>query len=400
MAEKHRPALLVFAYACAPGRGSEYGAGWGVVRALHEFADLTVLTGSRYIDEIREWDTTGDDTGLRFVEVSDRRLGKYMRWHRIPEFILYLLWLRRARSAARGLIASGEIDAVVHATFSAFWLPTPATNLGVPSIWGPVGGGVTTPRPLWKLLGAGGVAQELLDLMSVRLMALWPATRRSAVRATQRLLQNKESLDLLPAAARTDARILNHALFTSVPIPPPEGDDRYALWVSPMESRKGPRLVVEALARTSSDVVLKMVGDGPQRKTLEELAEELGVADRITFTGWVERQEAVRLMRGATTIVFTGLREEGGLALAEALYTGRRVIVLDHGGAGSIGRAATDQERVTLVPPGGLDAVASGLAAAIDTHFEAAPVSVQPLLDRAAAIEELRNAVFTALGQR
>ena len=38
-------------------------------------------------------------------------------------------------------------------------------------------------------------------------------------------------------------------------------------------------------------------------------------------------------MRGATTVLFTGLREEGGLALAEAMYAARRLIVLDHGGA-------------------------------------------------------------------
>ena len=30
-----RKRLLVFAYACEPGRGSEPGAGWGLVRALH-----------------------------------------------------------------------------------------------------------------------------------------------------------------------------------------------------------------------------------------------------------------------------------------------------------------------------------------------------------------------------
>jgi glycosyltransferase involved in cell wall biosynthesis len=397
MADEPRPSLLVIAYACSPKRGSEYGAGWGVVTALHEIADLTVLTGDRYIDEIWEWERDHVDETLEFVEVPDAQIGKFMRWHRIPEFLLYLLWQRKARRIGNDIVASGKIDAACHATFATSWLPTAATNLGIPSVWGPVGGGVTTPRQLWGLLGPAGVLQELLDLVAVRTMALLPTTRRSAIRATERLLQNEESRRLLPAAARGNSRILNHALFSVVPTPPPEADGRYALWVSPMESRKGPRLVIEALARTNSDVSLQMVGDGPQRKSLEELASRLGVSDRVTFTGWIDRKDAVRLMRGATTVIFTGLREEGGLALAEALYTARRVIVLDNGGAGAIARSATDQERVILVPPGDLNAVASGFAAAIDAHYEAGPVDDLPLLDRETAVTELRDAVSTAL---
>lgn len=400
MAEKQRPSLIVIAYACSPVRGSEYGAGWGVVTALDEIADLTVLTGDRYINEIRDWERENPDSAIEFVEVPDPRIGRFMRWHRVPEFILYLLWQRKAKRKGKGLVAAGQYDAAAHATFAACWLPTAATSLGLPSIWGPVGGGVTTPRALWKLMGPVGVFQELLDLISVRLMALLPVTRRNAIRATEKVLQNEESRSLLPAAARSGSRILNHALFSAVPNPPPENDGRYALWVSPMESRKGPRLVIEALAKTSSGVVLKMVGDGPQRKSLEELAHRLGVSDRVTFTGWIDRKEAVKLMSGATTVVFTGLREEGGLALAEALYTARRVIVLDHGGAGSIARSAADQERVILVPPGDLDAVASGFAGAIDTHYEASPVDERPLLDREAAVAELKEVVFAALDRR
>ena len=164
---------------------------------------------------------------------------------------------------------------------------------------------------------------------------------------------------MLPSVARSGSTILNHALFSVIPAAEPEQDGRYALWVSPMESRKGPQLALEAMARTSEGIPLKMVGDGPQRTNLERTAEELGIADRVTFTGRVPREEVVRLMRGATTVLFTGLREEGGLALAEAMYSARRLVVLDHGGAGSIARAATDPSRVALVPPNDVSSVAA-----------------------------------------
>jgi glycosyltransferase involved in cell wall biosynthesis len=376
--------------------GTEPGAGWGVITALDEFADITVITGSRYIDEIRTWERDHPDTAIRFVEVPDRVLGPRLRWHRIPEFAYYLGWLRKARRRAQELISDEDFDVAVHATFSAFWLPTPAVDLGLPSVWGPVGGAVTTPKTLRKLLGSAGMIQETLDYASVRLMAALPATRRTALAATERILQNEETRGMLPAPARGRSRILNHALFSVIPESPPQEDGRYVLWVSPMESRKGPRLALEAMAQTRTDARLKMVGDGPQRKRLEQAAVDLGVADRVTFTGLVPREEAVRLMRGATTVLFTGLREEGGLALAEAMYTARRVIALDHGGAGAIARAATDPGRVALVPPGDLNTTAAGLARAIEHHLDAAPVSDQPLLDRTAAVRELAAAIEAA----
>ena len=396
MAEPTRR-LLVFAYSCAPDQGSEPGAGWGMVQALAETAELVVLVGARHAASIRTWEKSAPPGGPEFITIKEPWLQPYMKWHRIPRFLVYLRWLRTARKRALQLIQDGRFDAVSHLTFAAYWLPTPATDLGLPSIWGPVGGAVATPRPLWSQLGLLGLLQEALDFVAVRLTEAVSGARRTARQATVRLLQNDETLARLPVDARTNTRVLNHALFAECPPLDPEEDGRYVLWVSPMESRKGPRLAVEALARTASSTRLIMVGDGPQRRSLQDLAASLGVADRITFTGWVTRPEAVAYMRGATTTLFTGLREEGGLALAEALHSARRLIVLDHGGAGAIARRAVDPDRVALIPPGSVSDVTAAIAAAIDAHMAGPAPPVTPLLDRAAAVTELAEAIETAL---
>ncbi len=342
--ESGRPGIIVLAYACSPKGGSEHGAGWGVVTALMEFCDVTVITGSRHMDEIDEWTRDHPHSPARFVEVSDRRAGPMFRWHRIPEVLHYLAWLHKARKRAQELVAEHHYDVAVHATFSAVWLPTPMVHLGIPSVWGPVGGGVITPRPLRRLLGLAGSAQELLDYASVRVMSALRPVRKTATAATQRLLQNEESRALLPQAVRANSRIFNHALLTVVPDFPTEDDGRYVLWASPMESRKGPQLALEAIAETREDIRLIMVGDGPQRSNLEQSAATLGIAARVEFTGRIPREQVVSLMRGATTVVLTGLREEGGLTLAEAMYTARRLVVLDIGGAGAVARNANDPQ--------------------------------------------------------
>jgi hypothetical protein len=66
-----RPRVIVFAYACEPGRGSEPGAGWGLVRAVSEFADCVVLTAAEHLPGIRRWEAEAPGSSMSFVEVPE-----------------------------------------------------------------------------------------------------------------------------------------------------------------------------------------------------------------------------------------------------------------------------------------------------------------------------------------
>ncbi len=389
-----RPRVAVFAYACEPGKGSEPGAGWGLVEALAGFAACTVLHGPEHTEAIRHDGTLSDGVSCRFVEVPEPGWARWAKWHRIPWFLAYLAWLRRARNVAVALHEEEPFDAAHHATYAVYWLPSPATRLGVPSIWGPVGGAVVTPRRLWPLLGWRGLITEVVDLVLVRFAAAWPATRRTWRAATVRVLQNSATARRMPGAWSAEAELLNHAVFAKAP--EAHGGERsdHLLWVSPMDARKGPALAVRAMALTPDDVQLVMVGDGPRRRAVERLAQRLGVADRIEFRGWVPRDEAIRLMGTAAAVVFTGLREEGGLALAEAMLVGSPVIVLAHGGARDIAESAVDPSRVTLVEATTVAGTAERLAAAMTDSSRARREPGGPLLDQAAARERI-EAIFT-----
>lgn len=397
-----RPRAVVFAYACEPGRGSEPGAGWGVVRALAEAADCTVLVGPAHADGVRRWAQShpGEAAHLRFVVVPEARWPRPAGRGRLGWFMAYLRWLPNAERVARRLHAERPFDVACHAAYSTYWLPTPAVALGIPTVWGPVGGAVTTPAGLWPALGWRGIGGEVVDRVAVRLFALLPAARRAARRATVRVVQNAETRDQLPAALRARAWVLNHALLTELPPTPVDvpARGRTLLCAGALEARKGARLAIRALAHAPPDVRLTVVGDGPERQALERLAARLGVADRVTFLGAVPRERLFALLDTAAAAVFTGLREEGGLALAEAMLRGAPVVVLAHGGARTIAEACTDPSRVALVAPGRVDDTARRLAAAM-TRFSRAPSrAASPTLDRPAAVRRLSDALREALG--
>jgi glycosyltransferase involved in cell wall biosynthesis len=394
-----RPRALVFAYACRPASGSEPAAGWGLVRAVTEFADCVVLVGPNSTAAALAWQKEHCDPRISFVPVPEPWWGAFAKRHRVTWFPLYLSWLGRAFRTARELQSRERFDLVYHATYSVYWLPTPASRMGMPWVWGPVGGAVTTPRSLWPLLSYRGILGELLDLVAVRSLARLPATRATWRSATARVIQNEATLQRLPRQLPGTTCVLNHALFTEVPQMPPTECEPYVVSIGALASRKGVRLAVLALAKAPQDVRLVVLGDGSERGPLERLARRLGVAHRVDFRGWVSRVEAIQVLARASAAVFTGLREEGGIALAEAMLCGVPVIVLANGGARTIASATTDCSRVALIEPSSLEATIEQFAAAMTRFVRDPSRRKTPTLDQAAARSELRAIFEQALGQ-
>jgi glycosyltransferase involved in cell wall biosynthesis len=363
------------------------------VQALAEFADCTVMVGPEHMPGIRRWEAEEGNPRIEFVEVADRWRTPPDRRHRLTRFLAYLLWLRHARGVGADLQKREPFDVVYHATYSTYWLPTPAAEYAVPCIWGPVGGAVVTPASLWPLLGWRGLFSEALDFVAVRMLSAFPATRRTCQRALIPIVQNEATRDRLPRSVQSRAIVLNHAMFTEVPPFHPAPRGRHCLFAGSLESRKGAGLAIRALAHAADAVHLYVVGDGPERRALDRLAQRLGVASRVTFLGRQPRSEVLRRASAAAAVVFTGLREEGGVTLAEAMLIGAPVIVLAHGGPRTIAASTIDPSRVALVDPADPTTTARRFGEAM-THFcrEVATGS-GPMLDVRGAKRQLRRAV-------
>jgi glycosyltransferase involved in cell wall biosynthesis len=81
---------------------------------------------------------------------------------------------------------------------------------------------------------------------------------------------------------------------------------------------------------------LSILGDGPERKRLEELASSLGVGKSVSFCGWVSHREVLKSMRCAHIFVFPSVRDFGAGVVFEALACGAVPVVVDFGGPGDI----------------------------------------------------------------
>jgi glycosyltransferase involved in cell wall biosynthesis len=107
----------------------------------------------------------------------------------------------------------------------------------------------------------------------------------------------------------------------------------YVLSVARLERNKRVDLIVRALAHLPAHLKLIVVGDGSHRRAIEREAEDLGIRDRVTFTGAVEDDDLVGLYRDALCLVYVPFDEDYGLATLEGFLAEKPVVTArDSGG--------------------------------------------------------------------
>lgn len=95
---------------------------------------------------------------------------------------------------------------------------------------------------------------------------------------------------------------------------------------------------LRALAASDPATTLDVIGDGPLRARLEELAGKLGLGERVTWHGNVSNAEARQLMAASDVLVLASRYDGWGVVVNEALHSGARVLVSDRCGAADLVR--------------------------------------------------------------
>jgi glycosyltransferase involved in cell wall biosynthesis len=164
-----------------------------------------------------------------------------------------------------------------------------------------------------------------------------------------------------PFLARRAAALLDMdpALFVVQPMP--LDIDRYShlskggdgiVTVGRLVTQKRIGVLLEAVARlrsTGTELRLKIVGEGPERRSLEYYAGRLRIGDITQFTGEVTPEEIPDAIGNADVFAFPAAGEGLGLAAAEALMLGVPVVASRSGGG-----------VVDFVPPEGAGRLVSG----------------------------------------
>ena len=111
-----------------------------------------------------------------------------------------------------------------------------------------------------------------------------------------------------------------------------QGDKIYLLYSGYLIKRKRVEYILESLHSLVhdfgvKDVVLTIIGDGPEKKRLLRLAEKLGIINKIEWKSFLPRDELINEIRNADVFLLLSESEAYGITVAEALALGTPVIV-------------------------------------------------------------------------
>ena len=106
-------------------------------------------------------------------------------------------------------------------------------------------------------------------------------------------------------------------------------------------------------------MTLRVFGDGPQRRELESLAKELGIAEKVKFEGSVSEERIIEEMRNADVFVLASHAEPLGVVYMEAMSMEVATVGTAAGGVGEI---ITDGVDGLLVEPRSIEAIADAIA--------------------------------------
>ena len=110
----------------------------------------------------------------------------------------------------------------------------------------------------------------------------------------------------------------------------PPGESFGFISVGMLDRKKGFDVLLHAFAeliKTSPEARLTICGDGAERAALEKLRGELGLAERVTFTGGVSREEVARRLRENQAFVLPSRTETFGVVYVEAMACGLPIVM-------------------------------------------------------------------------
>jgi glycosyltransferase involved in cell wall biosynthesis len=141
---------------------------------------------------------------------------------------------------------------------------------------------------------------------------------KNGLEITPEILPNGVSLDRYQNAKASDS-----------PLKKKRGE-KLIMAVARLSGEKRQRVLIDAMQGVKSNARLVLVGDGPERESLEQQVTELGLQDRVVFMGMQSPQNVAALMKQADVFALASYRfDNQPMVILEAIASGLPVVYCD-----------------------------------------------------------------------
>ena len=321
--------VVVIAYSCSPGEGSEPGIGWNYVSELsRKNINLTVITRRNNREKIEQ-------EGLSNIKFIYHDLGStHLRLKKSIPFALHIYIRNWQRSVYKNIVNNLDVDLVHHLNLVAFWNIPPFRLLKCPRfIWGPVGISDTFPWRHLMYLRIGDIFNELVLKMIMKINSL----RMSRIRGLSYglLLRNKSSEVFFDDGISTLREVLCETGIKSSEIGMSKTLDPVNLQiicVGRMVYWKGFMLAVkafEAYINEGGQGKLSLIGDGPEFSLIRSYIAKNNLGNHVIQLRSVSRETVLTHLKDAHVMLHPSFRDGAPFAVLEAMSNGVVPVILN-----------------------------------------------------------------------
>ena len=338
--------ILLSAFAFAPNVGSEPGVGWRWAAELAKHHEVTVITDvTRRV--LVEAAGVALPPNVRVVYYRPALL-RSVPLNSTTAQLLYTAWQFGLLGFARRLLHEQGFHLAIHCTYGVFRHPSFLGYLGIPFIFGPVGGGEDAPLALKRSIRGREKIKELLRSLLNKAALFDPFLWVAYAKATLILTKTEATRRALPWPFRRRAIV-----YPEIGIDAPSGirararqpgEPLRVLFAGRLLGWKGAHLAIRAVAQAMAQgvpVEFTLLGKGPFEPELRRVAASLDIQDRIHWVSQLPQQELFAMYQTMHCFLFPSLHDSSGNVVLEAQANGLPVICLDLGGPATLVTAET-----------------------------------------------------------
>ncbi len=352
--------VLLIIEQCNPEWVSVPLVGYCFYENISRLVDTTLVTHERNRPALEKAHPDRDITYIcesafikKYYSIAEKlsRLGERVIWplYHTLTYPVYGEFNHQVYTKFKESILEGKYDIVHAMTPMMPRYPVEAIKActHTPFILGPVNGGVPFPKGFQKV-----ARQEFSDFNFLRSIGRFiiPGYRETYTKADYILAGSTYTLNLVKelfdiknekielfyengigsSFLKNEASVAERTTIGSSVI--------NLLFVGRLVPYKGADILIDAISRVKpsirNNLRLTIVGDGSERKALEQLVEKHKLTAIIAFTGWVDQKDTLQYYSNSNIFCFPSIREFGGAVVLEAMANGLPCIVVNNGGIG------------------------------------------------------------------
>ncbi|MDN0048984.1 glycosyltransferase [Bacteroides gallinaceum] len=334
--------ILINAYACSPGMGSEPGMAWNWCVNLAKHCELHIITEGEFRDKIEATIPTlpqGKNMHFYYNPVSEEI--RKMCWNQGDWrfYKYYKEWQWKTYKMAEDICLHTHIDILHQLNMIGFREPGYLWKISdVPFVWGPVD--AKEKFPVAYLAGAGLKIQLFMKLKNF--------LTGIQLRYSQRVHQAVERASVVVSASSNSQQAFKKFFHIDSPLLNETGcyvqehpiidktqkDTLDVLWVGKMDFRKQLGLAIQSIAKTANPRIKLHIVGGGDSVPYQTLAKELNIDKQCKWHGTITHNEVLRIMQKSDVFLFTSVAEGTPHVVLEAIGNNLPVLCFNTCGQG------------------------------------------------------------------